>query len=431
MKSKSVRSRRSKTLSVADLFAGVGGFRLGLEAADRFKFIWSNQWEPGGRSKQFASRCYISHYGDGASHHNTDLALLVRDLESGVLHLPAPDVVVGGFPCQDYSVAKAKNQSLGLQGRKGVLWWEIYKLLSFYLKRGELPRALLLENVDRLLSSPSKRRGRDFAIMLRSLTLLGYQVEWRVVNAADYGFPQRRRRVFIVALLGAPESTSPVELLLHHGVLAQSLPCSARLDPRHAALTFKIDGTLDELSDGFPSVGMSKTPFMNAGVAIGGAVTTLGVTPRFKGKGRTLESVLVKDERVPASFYLREDQMELWRALKGSKRIVRSHRTSGEKYIFAEGNVEFPDPVNRPARTILTSEGGSYPSRTRHVVETARGLRRLIPEELEALNGFPKGWTAGCMTPSQRAYCMGNALVVGVVRRIAPFLHAAVGELGG
>src|SRR6185436_11149332 len=107
---------------------------------------------------------------------------------------PDFDMLVGGFPCQDYSVARTLSQAKGLEGKKGVLWWQIHRILK---EKKTKPNLLLLENVDRLLKSPVKQRGRDFAVMLKSLSDLGYIVEWRVINAADYGMPQRRRRVFI------------------------------------------------------------------------------------------------------------------------------------------------------------------------------------------------------------------------------------------
>ena len=86
-----------------------------------------------------------------------------------------------------------------LEGKKGVLWWSNYDLLDYLIKERKKPtKYLILENIDRLLVSPAKQRGRDFAVMLSCLDNLGYSAEWRVINAADYGEPQRRRRIFIV-----------------------------------------------------------------------------------------------------------------------------------------------------------------------------------------------------------------------------------------
>ena len=176
------------SLKVVELFAGVGGFRLGLEKIG-FDVVWSNQWEPSTK-KQHASMVYEARFGE-KNHSNEDIALVSSD------EIPDHDLLCGGFPCQDYSVATTLNNSKGLKGKKGVLWWSIFKILEE--KKNKRPKYLFLENVDRLLKSPSDQRGRDFAVMLASLDELDYVVEWRVINAADYGMPQRRRRVFILA----------------------------------------------------------------------------------------------------------------------------------------------------------------------------------------------------------------------------------------
>jgi len=138
-----------ETIRTVELFAGVGGFRLGLEAAsDRFKIIWANQWEPSMR-EQYAFDCYTAHYGIG-SHH------VCQDIAKAKCAVPDHDLLVGGFPCQDYSIMK-KN-SAGIEGAKGVLWWQIddilrekrpkYVLLAFPFKRfnAEYPCLLVDRN---------------------------------------------------------------------------------------------------------------------------------------------------------------------------------------------------------------------------------------------------------------------------------------------
>ena len=188
-------------IKVVELFAGVGGFRIGLEGKptstagkpkskkkSAYEIVWSNQWEPSTK-RQHASMVYESQWGTD-HHSNEDIATV------DIKEVPNHDLLVGGFPCQDYSVATTLKNSKGLIGKKGVLWWQIHPILS---TKKRPPKYLFLENVDRLLKSPSKQRGRDFAIMLSSLNELGYAVEWRVINAAEYGMPQRRRRVFFLA----------------------------------------------------------------------------------------------------------------------------------------------------------------------------------------------------------------------------------------
>ena len=174
-----------KFIRTVELFAGVGGFRLGLEAAsDKFKVIWANQWEPSMR-EQYAFDCYIAHFGNGKHH-------VCQDIAKAKCDVPDHDLLVGGFPCQDYSIMK-KN-SAGIEGAKGALWWQIDDILQ-----EKRPKYVLLENVDRIIRSPAKQCGRDFSIILRCFYEKGYAVDWRVINAADHGYAQRRRRTFIVA----------------------------------------------------------------------------------------------------------------------------------------------------------------------------------------------------------------------------------------
>jgi DNA (cytosine-5)-methyltransferase 1 len=168
-KAKRIKDPTNPVGTVAELFAGVGGFRIGLASAG-WQTVFSNQWEPSTKT-QHASDVYMANFGE-AGHSNVDIAM-VEDI-------PSVDLLVGGFPCQDYSVAKSLNSSKGLEGRKGVLWWEIYKTIQ-----AKKPPFVILENVDRLLKSPSKKRGRDLRIILAYFNELNYKVEWRVINASD------------------------------------------------------------------------------------------------------------------------------------------------------------------------------------------------------------------------------------------------------
>lgn len=402
-------------IRVAELFAGVGGFRLALDGYDRdgiylppagsFETVWANQWEPGSDARQFAARCYGARFCRGALV-NRDVHAVLDDYEGGALEIPDVDMVVGGFPCQDYSVARPLSQAEGIEGKKGVLWWEIYRFM-----KSKRPGLALFENVDRLLKSPASQRGRDFAIILSCLTSLGYSVEWRVVNSAEYGFPQRRKRVYIFAERGAGWS---MDDRLFDGVMARAFPFAPKGEVSH----LEIERSPLANSELF-GVGNKSSPFLSAGVAQGRKVASCDVSERYQGPRRTLGDVLVDASAVPERFYIPEDKVNAWRYLKGAKRIERVSR-SGHPYVYSEGAMAFPDPLNRSSRTILTGEGGSAPSRFKHVVECADGrLRRLVPEELEALQDFPCGWTATGMSEGQRAFCMGNALVVGVVHRMA------------
>ena len=401
-------------LRVVELFAGVGGFRLGLERAGGFHVVYSNQWEPG-RKRQHAAEVYVARFGK-AHFENKDIA----DVE--VEDLPECDVLVGGFPCQDYSVASTLKNSKGLMGKKGVLWWHIHRLLS---GARVPPKFLFLENVDRLLGSPVGQRGRDLAVMLRSLDLLGYAVEWRVVNAAEHGMPQRRRRVFLVgyhrltASYRTVRKATPGKWLCNTGTLARALPCTLGSD---GIVQFSIAKELDDLSRSF-GTGRTATPFQNAGIMVQGQV----FTGRVKSEDHTapihLGDILQEEEDVPKEFFIRKKDLPRWKYLKGSKSEPRTVRSNGHRYHYSEGAMAFPDPLDRPSRTIVTGEGGSAPSRFKHVVLTPRGrYRRLTPIELERLNMFPDDHTKG-VSDTWRAFFMGNALVVGVVERIGKELR--------
>lgn len=416
-------------LRVAELFAGVGGFRLGLEAANerlgdtRYQVVWSNQWEPSTK-RQHASDIYAARFGP-EGHSNEDIASVAADA------IPDHDLLVGGFPCQDYSVARTLNQAAGLVGKKGVLWWEIHRIVRD--KGAAKPRYLLLENVDRLLKSPASQRGRDFAIMLASLLDLGYVVEWRVINAADYGMPQRRRRVFVLAYqrasdLGAVATTTrPAAWLSASGPMAQAHPVEAITGLELPAL--ELEGDLAQLTSDFRMPG-GRSPFENAGIAytLDGErqVWSAKLEARYDGQRTTLGDVLLPDEQVPAAYYIDEDELDAWRYLKGAKSATRTSRATGHTYRYTEGGMAFPDPPERPSRTIVTGEGGRSPSRFKHVVRTSDGrYRRLTPVELERLNMFPDGHTEGA-SDVRRAFLMGNALVVGVVERIGVSLAEAI-----
>ena len=403
-----------------ELFAGVGGFRLGL--GEQWDVVWSNQWEPSTK-RQHASDVYVGRFGD-AGHVCQDIEEVLQRIRKEETTIPPHDLLVGGFPCQDYSVARVLSQAAGLIGKKGVLWWSIHELLSRYR-----PRFVLLENVDRLLKSPASQRGRDFAIMLASLAQLGYRVQWRVVNAADYGFPQRRRRVFIVGERVNDSLVDPMGIIMNDGILARALPVGTAAiggttgNSLHQC--FGLDDRLDVISGTFGR-GLSVSPFRRAGIMQDYEVHTLDVDSFYIGPTTCLGDVLKPHDEVDESFFIPEGQLAKWKYLKGAKNEPRTHRGSGTEYVYSEGAIAFPDPLDKPSRTILTGEGGPSPSRFKHVIETPDGrFRRLTPVEMESLNGFPEGWTEG-ITDGRRAFLMGNALVVGIVARISAVLTNAV-----
>lgn len=402
-------------IKVVELFAGVGGFRIGLEgASDAYETIWNNQWEPS-TQHQDASLVYRARFGS-KGHSNKDINTVPTN------EIPDHDLLVGGFPCQDYSVAATLSKSGGIEGKKGVLWWQIYRILN---EKGEKrPQYIFFENVDRLLNSPAAQRGRDFAIILASLADLGYVVEWRIINAADYGMPQRRRRTYIVGYQNNSVVANKIERLEDwvefDGVMAKAF----ELRPKgNSATEFDIDGTIQEVSAGFNKT-KKVSPFGNAGMMKGRHVYSIDAEAVYCGPRQTLGGNLVDENFVPEDFFISKDELPKWRYEKGAKKIERVSK-EGFKYTFSEGGMAFPDNLDQPSRTIITGEGGTAPSRFKHVVKTKSGrYRRLLPIELERMNMFPDNHTMHPeVSDGRRAFLMGNALVCGIVEQIGKSLY--------
>lgn len=404
----------NKTLKVAELFAGVGGFRLGLEKSN-YKVVWSNQWEPSTKM-QHASLVYEARFGK-ENHSNQDIATVSTN------EIPDHDLLCGGFPCQDYSVATTLHNSKGLKGKKGVLWWSIHRILE---EKKNKPKYLFLENVDRLLKSPAKQRGRDFAVMLQSLNELGYAVEWRVINAAEYGMPQRRRRVFFIGYHKSTEiykrlqKAEKIDWLTKEGTIANAFP----VNNTNSIQEIELKGDLVEITNNFNKNG-KLSPFQNTGLLVNGKVFTTKTEPNYDGERTVLGDILQNGE-VTSEFFINENDKPKWEYLKGPKKEKRTTK-DGFEYNYSEGGMIYPDALDNASRTIITGEGGKSPSRFKHVVVSDRGLRRLTPVELERLNMFPDNHTKlEGITDTKRAFFMGNALVVGVIEKIGEELYKQI-----
>lgn len=457
--------------TVCELFAGVGGFRCGLNSInsiedalkpEKWKTVWFSQWEPADKKTQWAHSCYVNRFGtcldnNGNDTTNNDINIVDKST------VPNHSLLVGGFPCQDYSVASSLATSKGLEGKKGVLWWDIRDMLE----AKEAP-FVLLENVDRLIKSPASQRGRDFGIILACFRDLGYTVEWRVINAAEYGYQQRRRRTFIFAYKNdtkyAASITNSVKysklcgdelhrastgkLMFEEGFFAKSFPVQPS-ETKKIQMIALPEG-IGELSESF------EFSFENTGVMKDGVVYTVKTSPLFDGKTITLGDIM-EDGDVAEEFFipqerlyytypeidhsdetrdvLTKEQRQTWQYIKGAKKINRK-AANGHEYVFSEGPVPMIDEYDKPARTMLTSEGGF--SRTTHIVrdkKTGR-IRLLTPIEMERIQGFPTNWTKECLVDGQkvempvnkRRFMMGNALVVNLVGQMESELGRIISE---
>ena len=447
--------------TVCELFAGVGGFRCGLNSIssiedtkkdEKWSTVWFSQWEPADKKTQWAHDCYINRFGtcldlNGEDTTNTDINAVDKKT------VPNHNLLVGGFPCQDYSVASSLATSKGLEGKKGVLWWDIRDMLE----AKEAP-FVLLENVDRLIKSPASQRGRDFGIILACFRDLGYTVEWRVINAAEYGFQQRRRRTFIFAYRNGTNYAkrintntkyqdmhgdelhrhSVAKMLQEEGFFAKSFPVIS-VDAKKISIETLPNG-IGELSEKF------SFSFENTGVMKDGIIYTVKTTPDYEGNQITLGDIMEEGE-VDKQFFIPEErlyytytdinhsdetkgkldkeQRQTWQYIKGAKKINRK-AANGHEYVFSEGPVPMIDEYDKPARTMLTSEGSF--SRTTHIVKDKMTgkIRLLTPIEMERIQGFPSNWTKECLVDGQivempvnkRRFMMGNALVVNLVNQM-------------
>lgn len=447
--------------TVCELFAGVGGFRCGLNSINKIEdtvkpekwdTVWFSQWEPADKKVQWAHGCYVNRFGrrlDINGNDTTNIDINVVDKKT----VPDHNLLVGGFPCQDYSVASSLATSKGLEGKKGILWWDIRDMLE-----AKNTPFVLLENVDRLIKSPAKQRGRDFGIILACFRDLGYTVEWRVINAAEYGFQQRRRRTFIFAYKNETKyanritktikydinneieflKSSMIKLIQEEGFFAKSFPVMIT-DGKKIRLQ-ELPMGIGELSESF------QFDFENTGVMKDGIVYTLKTYSSHDGNQINLGDIM-EDGDIDKQFFIPEErlyytypdinhsdetmgklpteQRQTWQYVKGAKKIKRKS-VNGHEYVFSEGPVPMIDEYDKPARTMLTSEGSF--SRTTHIVrdKSTGKIRLLTPIEMERIQGFPDNWTEEClvegeiikMPVNKRRFMMGNALVVNLINQM-------------
>ena len=411
--------------TVIELFAGVGGFRVGLNDIKGFdengkaiekgpwKFVWANQWEPSTKT-QHAFDCYNLRVA-GENNSNVDISKVDKAT------IPDHTLLTGGFPCQDYSVAHTLSKSHGIEGKKGVLWWQINDIL-----KAKKPPFVLLENVDRLVKSPAKQRGRDFGIMLRCLSEAGYAMEWRIINAADYGHPQRRRRIYIFAYhegtkyYETMKSLSPYDIISKEGVFAKAFKIESFEEKKIKEYDF-VKGFKDlvVVSDKF------KADFENSGYMIGDKVYTVKTTPKTISPITLGE--ITESDGVDSHYFLNDSQRKKYEYLRGSKKIPRID-ANGYEYMYSEGAMSPYDELSLPARTMLTSEGTT--NRSTHIIKDPKTgkLRILTPIECERINQFPDNWTNSGMPEKRRYFMMGNALVCGIIKKIGKELQRIVGK---
>lgn len=398
-------------LTFGSLFAGVGGFDLGFERAG-MRCAWQVEIDP--KCREVLAR------------HWPDVERFEDVRECGSHNLPAVDLVCGGFPCQDISVA---GRRAGLAGERSGLWFEFRRVVA------ELrPRWVVIENVPGLLSSNG---GRDMGAVIGALAELRYGYAWTVLDSQFFGLAQRRRRVFIVGHSG--DWTAPAKVLFEPesgagdsaprrqtgANLARALTGSAgngkRLDPngedfviaidaRNAAETGEVAHTLQAKRDGY-SLNAQPAVALAIRGREGGAAAELGddVSNALKGEGGNGSRAWIVFDTTQVASKDNDPQLQAG------------------------------DPRHPPALVELGAYNWQSGGDVRHSFGKpqlqasqvpAVGVRRLTPKECTRLQGFPDDWTAG-QSDTARYRMMGNAVSVPVTEWIGRRIVKVEEKTGG
>jgi len=410
-------------MKAISLFSGIGGFELAMQRAG-IEVIGSCEIDKKARQLLQARFPLSNHYENV-----TELTgeQLKKDGFDG-----ANGIITAGFPCQDLSVAGLRK---GLAGKRSGLFWEIIRIID-----ETHPKFVILENVPGLLSS---QQGRDMGIVITALVDRGYGVCWRVLDSQNFGVPQRRRRVFIVASLG--DHRGPVQILFEPESLPRNLEQSRskrkkvtdRTETSSAETSESIDHVLFEATRiGDPRFYKNISPTMAARWGTGGNNVPLLAFPMHGGMiGRKLENGPsgsgFKDANEP-SFTLTSSSHAVHGVVVAQKQSHSQYKmdqktstlTSHEAKQFSDLVIE--QEINsftgssfgqyKKGVGTLRANGGDLGGGSENLV-TTNSVRRLTPVECERLQGFPDGWTAG-QPDSARYKQLGNAVTVPVVEWI-------------
>lgn len=409
-----------------ELFAGIGGFRLGLEKAGH-ECVWANEFMPKARS------IYEHNFGDAPD--GRDIRTIQPD------EIPSADLLVGGFPCATFSVA-GRRTGFSTEDTRGTLFFEICRIISS--KR--IPY-IFLENVKGLLNHDG---GRTFGVIIASLDELGYDVQWECVNSKNFGVPQNRERVFIVGhLRGFPrpkvfplgrciaEDAEQSTKAQGEGERVQGA-CLPTLDAHYykgggtrAVIAESGDSNTSDESvrathwrrNHFRDVKGNYAPTLTANMGTGGNnVPYIGnmevrpvLTPDREKKRQNGRRI--KDHNEPAFTLTAQDRHGIL--------IIPEATTTGYA-IAEEGDCVDLEYMGSETRRGRVKKGHSHTlmaNSTPHVLHSAQ-LRKLTPLECERLQALPDNWTKwyadGSLVPdAQRYERCGRAVTVNVIYEIA------------
>ena len=405
-------------MKVGSLFSGVGGFDLGLERSGH-EIVWQVEYDKQARS------ILRKHWPD-VKMYNDVQQVGGKDGEAGRDVLEEVDLICGGFPCQDLSVAGHRR---GLDGSKSGLWYEFYRILKECR-----PKYCLVENVRGLFSS---NKGRDMEVLVRGLEELGYQWQYRILDSQYFGVPQRRRRVFIVGYLG--EGCQPQVLLE-----SESLPWHPATSREEGQGSAGDAGCSDEDSGRTLYRGEGFSSYREDDLA----------APLRASQSKQADTDLVVARCTGYAKYKMEDEM------KASSPLRARHNEATDLVVaFQPGNLTRKAGANPSSEVFPTLGAATLGDQAPHVAThqkvaptlnssgagTSRpggqgaepgfyissdAPRRLTPRECERLQGFPDDWTrlddtGKEMADGPRYRMMGNAVTVNVAEFIGAQLKWA------
>jgi len=361
----------------ADLFGGVGGFRLGIEQSGikaKCVFYCDND--------KYAVQTYNKNFKE--SHKPTD----IRTIKTS--DIPEIDMLCGGFPCQAFSIAGKRR---GFNDTRGTLFFEIARII-----KAKRPKIVFLENVKGLLNH---NKGETFRTILQTISELGYDVQWMVLNSKFFGVPQNRERVFII---GSLRGTSRPEILPFREIHENNNEESGR----------QLSSTISQAQRVYGTEGLAPT-LKGLG---GGQGAKIGLYE--------VKAVLTPDraEKRQNGRRFKEDGEPSF-TLTGQD--VHGVMVAQPAQLVNKNRAKKPyNPNDREMKIKVRDDETSYTVKSathEFMIKQDMQIRRLTPTECERLQGFPDGWTEG-VSDTQRYKQMGNAVTVNVIQAIASKLFA-------
>ena len=363
-------------MKVFSMFSGIGGFELGIKnTIPNAEFIGYSEID------KYATQIYernfkgVKNYGD---------ATKINERE-----LPDFDLLVGGFPCQAFSIA---GKRLGFKETRGTLFFDIARILSH-----KKPKHFILENVRGLFSHDS---GRTFQTILRVLSDIGYMVQWELLNSKNFGVPQNRERIYLVGYLGgrSGEKVFPLGQIIK--------------EDNRENRPLELTSNMPQAYRVYDQSGISTT-IKSVGGGVGAKTGLYNVGARFKNG-----EVVLSDTStcLDANYYKGFDNMG---QRTGATKVKVREATKKGYAIAQEGdsiNLSVPSSKTRRGRVGRGIAQTLDTGMQQHTLQNSK-IRRLTPVECERLQGFPDGWTEG-LSDTQRYKCLGNAVTTNVVSEV-------------